>query len=104
MSGPSLMRWPHSEPPSDIAIERLMRDEGLAPHGWSNGPGDRYSTHSHTYHKVLYCVRGSIRFVAGATGASFDLSPGDRLEIPPGTSHSAVVGRQGCSCLEASRG
>jgi quercetin dioxygenase-like cupin family protein len=78
-----------------------MVDEGLRPQAWSNGPGDSYSAHSHTYHKVLYCTRGSIRFES--QGAVFELSVGDRLDIPPQTPHSAVVGPQGVACLEAPR-
>src|SRR5215469_6807205 len=40
-------------------VERMRRD-GLAPYRWSNGPYDSYAAHSHAYHKVLYCARGSI--------------------------------------------
>jgi len=75
--------------------------ERLSPGWWSNGPGDRYAAHSHTYHKVLYCARGSIRFTLEATGESIDLAPGDRLDLPPGTPHSAVVGPEGVTCVEA---
>ena len=32
------------------------------PHGWSNGPGDRYAAHDHGYDKVIVVERGSIRF------------------------------------------
>jgi len=98
---PALIPWPHGEPPTEAALERLLRDEGLTPRWWSNGPGDRYAAHSHSYHKVLYCARGSIRFEAGAE--QIELSPGDRLEIPPTTPHSAVVGPDGVTCVEAAR-
>ena len=64
---------------------------------------DRYGAHSHPYHKVLYCARGSIRFDLPPSGGSFDLRPGDRLDIPPGTQHSAVVGPEGVQCVEAAR-
>src|SRR3990172_6082415 len=62
-----------------------------------------HTVHSHPYHKVLFCVRGSIRFQAGEPPEDCDLRPGDRLDIPPGTPHSAVVGTEGVSCLEAPR-
>ncbi|HEX2259635.1 MAG TPA: cupin domain-containing protein, partial [Actinomycetota bacterium] len=75
--------------------------ENLSPSTWSNGPGDKYSAHSHGYRKVLYCLRGSIVF--NVEGESVNLQPGDRLEIPPGTSHSADVGPEGVSCMEAAR-
>ena len=71
------------------------------PRWWGNGPDDRYASHSHPYHKVLYCLSGSIRFESGES--RFDLGPGDRLEIPPVTPHSALVGPQGVRCVEAAR-
>jgi quercetin dioxygenase-like cupin family protein len=52
---------------------------------------------------VLYCTRGSIRFDLPESGESFDLNAGDRLDIPPGTTHSAIVGPDGVTCLEAAR-
>ena len=96
-------RWAQDTPATEGAIREVFRREGLSPSEWSNGPGDRYAVHSHPYHKVLFCVRGSIRFQAGEPPEDCDLRPGDRLDIPPGTPHSAVVGTEGVSCLEAPR-
>ena len=79
-----------------------MRLEGLSPSCWSNGPGDTYAAHSHSYDKVLFCAEGSITFRAG--DADFELFAGDRLDIPHGTAHSALVGGQGVTCLEARAG
>ena len=78
-----------------------LRAEGLAPGSWSNGPGDRYGAHQHGYDKVLVCERGSIRFGLPGLGSAVDLATGDRLELPAGTSHDAVVGPSGVTCLEA---
>ena len=72
-------------------------------HSWSNGPGDRYAAHSHDFDKVLYCVSGSITFLVGPDGRRLELNAGDRMELPKGTVHSAVVGAQGCSCIEGRR-
>ena len=77
--------------------------EGLQAVHWSNGPGDTYAAHSHPYYKVLYCLRGSIVFRLTTTGEEIELSAGDRLDIEPGTEHSAVVGPQGVACVEAAR-
>ena len=93
--------WPEPEPPTEAELDRLLRAEGLSPRWWSNAPGDRYSSHSHPYHKVLYCARGSIRF--DLSGESIELSAGDRLDIEPDTPHAAVVGPEGVSCVEAAR-
>jgi mannose-6-phosphate isomerase-like protein (cupin superfamily) len=68
---------------------------------WSNGPGDTYATHGHAYHKVLFCLSGSIVFHTAA--GDIELRAGDRLDLEPGTAHAATVGREGCECVEASR-
>ena len=71
------------------------------PRFWGNGPGDRYGRHDHTFHKVLFCLAGSIVFHTAE--GDIELTAGDRLDIEPGTSHSATVGPQGCECVEASQ-
>jgi quercetin dioxygenase-like cupin family protein len=74
---------------------------GLQPRSWGNGPGDTYGWHDHAYHKVLYCVRGSITF-HDRGGTDVELRPGDRLDVEPGTEHAATVGPDGVECIEAS--
>lgn len=74
---------------------------GLAPGSWSNAPGDRYAPHAHDYDKVLVCTAGSVRFGVPDQGSAIDLAPGDRLDLPAGTRHDAVVGPDGVTCLEA---
>ena len=78
-----------------------LRDEGLEPGSWSNGPGDRYAAHEHAYDKVIVVECGSIRFGIPTTGEAIDLDAGDRLELPAGTAHDATVGSLGVTCLEA---
>jgi hypothetical protein len=89
------------ESPGREEIEAGFREEGLSPHGWGNGPGYEYEWHSHDYHKVLYCVSGSIVF--HTEEGDFELKPGDRLDVEPGTGHSATVGPDGARCMEAAR-
>jgi quercetin dioxygenase-like cupin family protein len=81
-----------------------MRSEGLSPEAWSNGPLDRYAPHRHDYDKVIYVVSGSITFGLPDEGRKIDLNAGDRLDLPAGTTHDAVVGSQGVRCLEAHKG
>lgn len=92
---------PQAAAPSEAAIREAYRAEGLSPYAWGNGPGDRYGVHTHATHKVLYCVRGSITFTLG--DRAVELLPGDRLDLPAGTPHGAVVGPAGVLCLEAHR-
>jgi quercetin dioxygenase-like cupin family protein len=84
----------------DSLVARL-RGEGLAASTWGNGPGDRYAAHDHGYDKVLAVAAGSIRFGLPGSGEAADLAVGDRLDLPAGTVHDAVVGPDGVTCLEA---
>ena len=51
--------------------------------------------------KVIVVERGSIRFGLPGTGDPIELVAGDRLELPAGIAHDALVGSGGVSCLEA---
>ena len=81
------------------ALQARLIGEGLDPGAWSNGPGDRYSSHDHDYDKVIVVAAGAIRF--GLARGPLDLAAGDRLELVAGTSHDAIVGGAGVTCLEA---
>lgn len=81
--------------------EEAFDREGLSPETWSNGAGYSYAEHSHPYHKVLFCVAGSITF--HTPEGDVQLSSGDRLDLPPGTPHAASVGPRGVTCMEAPR-
>ena len=80
-----------------------LRREARSCYSWSNGPHDRYAAHSHPYEKVLYCVDGSITFVLEREGRQLMLKSGDRMVLPAGTLHSAIVGPTGCTCIEGQR-
>ena len=87
---------------TDSASLRVrLQQAGLDAAAWSSGAGDRYGAHDHAYDKVIVVAAGSIRFGLPGLGAHLDLAIGDRLELPAGTSHDAVVGRDGVTCLEA---
>ena len=98
------MSDPEALGPTDLAAARaILEAEGCSsPRSWGNGPGDRYGTHDHTFHKVLFCLSGSIVFHTDE--GDIELTAGDRLDIEAGTSHSATVGPHGCECVEASQG
>ncbi len=95
--------WHGKGDPTEETLRRKMEGEGLEPYAWSNGPRDRYSAHAHNYDKVIYCVRGSIRFYLPDLNAALELRPGDRLDLPAQVQHRAVVGPEGVLCLEGHR-
>ena len=86
--------------PAALAVD-AMAAEGLTAEKWSNGPGFHYAEHRHLFHKVLYCTEGSITF--HKPSGDIELAPGDRLDLPAATPHSATVGADGVSCVEAGK-
>ena len=101
MTSPQVTPWPASTPPTETTLRQICAEEGLSPYPWSNGPHDVYSAHTHSYDKVIYVVRGSITFGLPELDEKLTLHAGDRLDLPAGTVHDAVVGAQGVLCLEA---
>jgi quercetin dioxygenase-like cupin family protein len=95
--------WDRAEEPDASSVAQRLRDAGVEPHAWSNGPGDRYNVHIHEYTKLLVCASGSITFQVGADAVPVELQPGDGFILPPGTPHAAIVVPTGCTCLEAYR-
>ena len=85
---------------TEATLRERLRAEGLSPSSWGNGPGDRYGAHDHGYDKVIVVAAGSIRFGLPGHG-EIDLVLGDRLELPAATTHDALVGTAGVTCLEA---
>jgi quercetin dioxygenase-like cupin family protein len=83
--------------PASIRAE--LEGRGLSLRSWSNGPGDTYGWHDHSYHKTLICLAGGIVFHTDDGDVS--LSAGDVLELSPGTRHAATVGPSGVRCAEA---
>ena len=100
MNTPQVTPWADPVLPTQSTLWQLMADEGLSPYSWSNGPHDVYAAHTHSYNKVIYVVQGSITFGLPELGQELTLQAGDRLDLPAGTVHDAVVGAQGVVCLE----
>jgi hypothetical protein len=83
------------------ALAAFIAEQTSPPRSWGNASGDQYGWHSHDFHKVLFCLSGSIVFHTRA--GDVELVAGDRLDLQPGTEHAATVGQGGCECVEASR-
>ena len=103
MTSDLITPWPAPISPTESTLRQLCADEGLHPYPWSNGPHDVYPAHMHSYDKIIYVVHGSITFSLPDLKQQITLQAGDRLDLPAGTVHDAVVGPQGVVCLEAHR-
>lgn len=82
-------------------LAERLRQLGAEPTSWSNGSGDVYGAHDHGFDKILVCETGSIVFGLVDLGERIELHAGDRLDLPAGTNHDALVGDEGVSCLES---
>jgi quercetin dioxygenase-like cupin family protein len=103
LSEVKVTKWQQAQAPTEASLHSLLRQEGLSAYAWQNGPRDAYSTHSHSYDKVIYVVRGSITFGLPDLDDTADMAAGDRLDLPRGVRHNAQVGPDGVTCLEAHR-
>ena len=88
-------------PVDRASLEARLKAQGLEASAWSNLPGERFEQHVHDYDKVVVAVEGSITFGLIGYGVGFMLTPGERLDLPANTSHDAIVGPKGVTCLEA---
>ncbi len=100
---PPLEALPGEPRPGLAAAEERLRSLGVSPYAWSNAPGDRYAAHQHSTTKLLVCAEGSITFLVGEAATPAELRAGDGFVLPAGTRHAAVVGADGCTCLEGHR-
>jgi len=81
------------------SVDQQLRAEADHCYQWSSGPSTQYAVHSHPYRKILYVERGSITFIPAGRPAIV-MQSGDRLDLPAGMLHSAVVGERGVACWE----
>jgi uncharacterized protein YjlB len=100
---PPLEPLPGDSAVGTAAAQARLRAAGVEPWSWSNGPGDRYPPHQHATTKLLVCAEGSITFIVGPGEVAVELGAGDGFVLPAGTRHAAIVGGDGCTCLEGHR-
>jgi uncharacterized protein YjlB len=100
MSVPHVTHWNAANPPTEYLLVEILRQQGLNPVSWSNGPYDTYSPRKHNYLRVIYVVRGSITFIMPVLSLRLELKAGDRLELPAGVVHRVEIGADGAACVE----
>ena len=93
--------WHKTTPPTEEELRAPLEEQQLKVYRWSNTPEDVYASHTHGYHKIICVVEGTIRFDLPTRHETINLKAGDQLELPSGIRHSAIVGPEGVTCLEA---
>jgi len=86
---------PHAFAGQDQAqVREAVRRDGWDPLLVSDPPGAVYPPHHHAEAKLLAFLAGSMEVKVG--GAVYRCLPGDKLIIPGGVEHAALVGPEGC--------
>lgn len=72
----------------------LEKEEWPHIYEWQDKPGAIYQEHSHQGRVVIFITEGLINLTIN--GVTHLLKAGDRFDVPPRTSHTAIVGPGGC--------
>ena len=93
-------------PTVEEVVQAAFDEAGLEPLAWSCPANAAYAVHDHPAAKLIFCTQGLITFTLHQDGKlrELTLKPGDRLDLPAQTGHSAVAGPEGVTCWEAFRG
>jgi mannose-6-phosphate isomerase-like protein (cupin superfamily) len=97
-------RWNDDEdgPLSEEALRRKLESRGYRVSRYVYPPGTRFGEHTHEIDKIDAVLAGRFRMTTAE--GSVVLGPGDCLEVPRGTVHSAeVVGDEPVVSLDATR-
>ncbi len=90
-------------PLSEAAMRKRLEGEGYAVSRYTYPPGTYFSAHTHEAHKKDTVLHGRLKI--GVEGREVELGPGDMIEIPAGTVHTAeVVGQEAVVSLDATKG
>lgn len=87
--------------PQEVSeIKRELRDQGYSLYVHSHPPGMCFPEHKHPHVTLHVILSGKMSVVMD--GSEITLGPGERLEIPANTPHTAeVMGDSGVVCIDA---
>jgi quercetin dioxygenase-like cupin family protein len=97
-----LIRWNKPKKPTLDELQKMLSSEGLEHDLYSDSPGTKYGRHKHSFDDFIVIVAGKMRIVTDTQ--DWLMKPGDRLDLPANTAHSAeVVGREEVQYLSAAK-
>jgi quercetin dioxygenase-like cupin family protein len=92
-------RWSRDYESAEEELHQFFAAKQIEAERWSADEFQTFPEHAHEYDKKLWCAEGSI--IVTVAGRRISLQPGDGLDLPADTAHSAVAGISGCVCYEA---
>ncbi|MBP1691825.1 MAG: Cupin domain protein [Bacteroidetes bacterium] len=97
-----VVRWNKPKKPALADLQKILEAEGLEYELYSDTPGTKYGRHKHPFDDFIVIVSGKMKIITDAQ--EWLMKPGDRLNLPSNTSHSAeVVGREEVQYLSAAK-
>ena len=91
-------RWSRDYESAEEELIRQFVARNIDPIRWAAEGYQEFAGQANERDKKLWCAEGSVIFTIN--GKPFSLQPGDALDLPSNTNHSAVVGFSGCVCYE----
>jgi quercetin dioxygenase-like cupin family protein len=82
---------------SERWIKKFEEENFVNVYEWQDAPGTVYEEHAHKGKVSLFITDGSITF--NFSGEKKEVKAGERLNMPVGVLHSAIVGPQGWTVI-----
>lgn len=95
--------WEGRRRPKEDDLRAWLMAEGYAVVKWQNEPATGYPPHLHIYPELLWVLSGDLTLLLPAERRMIELTPGDRAELPAGTTHGTMSGADGAVYLLATR-
>ena len=92
-------RWSRDYESAEEELVRQLAVRNVQAERWHIEEHAKIQERTYDFDSRLWCVEGSI--VIHADGKNISLQPGDTLDVPAGTGHSASAGMTGAVCFQA---
>jgi len=97
-----VVRWTKTKKPTLEELQAMLRAERLDFELYSDRPGTKYGRHKHPFEDFIVIVTGKMKLITDKN--TWTMKPGDRIDLPPNTMHSAeVIGKEEVQYLSAAK-
>lgn len=97
-----VVRWTKTKKPTLEELQAMLRAERLDFELYSDRPGTKYGRHKHPFEDFIVIVTGKMKLITDKN--TWTMKPGDRIDLPPNTVHSAeIIGKEEVQYLSAAK-